>query len=227
MLKQLEGLNNTNKYSAHQDLFESRFEEIDNNILKKHFLLNHQLEKNKLTTKKRKKRKKFLVYNDDYSMKKSVSVTDLELIKTKDDQKIVQQDIPKEVPMFLNMYDPFRNNLEIVQDYLRKEKLEENSNGLETIDEKKSSMKSSKSIINKKESETNKMNININTFNNIIFNNNKDKHFNKPSSENQDYSPVFSPSNNSKKTRLRIMVIGGKETGKTSFIETFIRYVEF
>lgn len=69
------------------------------------------------------------------------------------------------------------------------------------------------------------MNVNINTYNNIIFNNNSNEHLTEPSIRNQDYSPVFSPSNNSNKTRLRIMVIGGKQTGKTSFIETFIRYV--
>ena len=76
------------------------------------------------------------------------------------------------------------------------------------------------------------MNININTFNNIVVNNNN-KDSSKPNLssdkgnklDESDYSPVFSPSSNSKKTKLRIMVIGKKGTGKTSFIETFIRYV--
>ena len=87
-------------------------------------------------------------------------------------------------------------------------------------------MQSSKSKIKKEESEGNKMNININNFNNIVLNEAQLQHFPEISSGNNDYSPIFSPSNNSKKTKLRIMVIGGKQTGKTSFIETFIRYVK-
>jgi hypothetical protein len=54
----------------------------------------------------------------------------------------------KEVPIFMNMYDPFRANLEIIQKYLknqtRKQKQPEKEE-LETIQEKKSSFNSSKS----------------------------------------------------------------------------------
>lgn len=53
----------------------------------------------------------------------------------------------KEVPMFMNMYDPFRNNLGIIQDYLRHQRDAPESGGerLETIQEKHSSVASSKS----------------------------------------------------------------------------------
>lgn len=117
-------------------------------MLKKHFIQNQQTEKNKLTAKKRKRKKRILIYNDDYSIKKSVSLKDLDINKKSDEDNRRKKDTPKEVPMFLNMYDPFRNNLEIVQSYLRKEKLEQHSHGLDTIEERKSSIESSKSKIN-------------------------------------------------------------------------------
>lgn len=53
----------------------------------------------------------------------------------------------KEVPMFINMYDPFRNNIGIIKEYLKvqRESAQSPEGGLETIQERESSLSSSKS----------------------------------------------------------------------------------